>query len=219
MSAEFGHLKDTVSCEIICMAPAFLRRALVGPSHGWVLTVALLTAGCVHRPRDTDMLFGDFTVQGHRGGAELAPENTMAAFDRAAALGVGFELDVMLSADGVPVVFHDDHLERLTDGQGRLEALDLEQLRGLDAGLHFDPEFAGERIPTLDEVLARHGHEVVINIEVKSSKGADNAALARAVVDVVHHRGLEDRVLITSFSPFLLAEIRALDPSILRGQI
>lgn len=199
--------------------PVEPRRRLLRPLSGLGLAIALLGMGCVHRPRDTGGLFDDFTVQAHRGGAELAPENTMAAFDRAVALGVGFELDVVLTADGVPVVFHDDELDRLTDAEGPVAGRDLEALRGLDAGIHFDRSFSGERIPTLDEVLARHGHQVVINIEVKSSKGADNEALARAVVDAVHRHGLQERVLITSFSPFLLEAIREQDPELRRGQI
>lgn len=199
--------------------PWQLRSGPRSSSAVVLLALGLVVPGCVHRPRDTDALFEEFTIQAHRGGAELAPENTMAAFDRAVELGVGFELDVMLSADGVPVVFHDDALDRLTNGEGPLAAQDLQLLRGLDAGLHFDEAFVGERIPTLDEVLARHGHDVVINIEIKSTKGADNEALAREVVRTVHHRGLQDRVLVTSFSPFLLEAIRREDPELARGQI
>ena len=91
-------------------------------------------------------------VIGHRGIAARAPENTLAGFRRAAELGVAWvELDVQLTSDGVPVVFHDDGLERTTDGQGLLIETPLAVLRGLDAGAWFGPAFAGERADAADQ--------------------------------------------------------------------
>ncbi len=184
----------------------------------WGLGSCLLAA-CVHDPRPTDDLFAGFTVQGHRGAAGLAPENTLAAFDSAAQLGVGFELDTQLSADGVLVVFHDDQLDRLTPASGPVHQRDADALTRLDAGSHFEATFAEQRIPTLAQVLDRYAERVVINIEIKAGKDADVERLAAAVVELLTARGLTRRVLVTSFSPFVLEAVRELDPEIRRGQI
>jgi len=126
-------------------------------------------------------------VIGHRGAAASAPENTLAGFRHAARLGVGWvELDVQLTADGVPVVFHDDGLERTTNGQGRLIETSLAALRRLDAGAWFDPAFAGEPVPTLAEAietLVSLGLGLNIEIKANESRGEltaqDGLAIAR----------------------------------------
>lgn len=184
------------------------------------LLLGLLLGGCVHRPRPSDHLFPEaVTVMGHRGARGLAPENTNAAFAVAADLAVPFELDTMMCGSGELVVFHDDTLDRTTDGSGALASTSLSDLRGLDAGSHFGGAFAGEPIPLLSETLDRFGQQVLINIEVKGGPGAPSAELAGAVVSAVDAAGLTDRVIVTSFNPFILAEIRAQRPEILRGQI
>jgi glycerophosphoryl diester phosphodiesterase len=94
-------------------------------------------------------------IGGHRGAPDLAPENTLAGLRAAAIAGASFcEIDVHLSADGQLVVIHDDTLDRTTDGRGPVAAHALAELRKLDAGRRFHPSYEGERIPTLDEVLA-----------------------------------------------------------------
>lgn len=193
--------------------PISRRRFLPGG------VLSCMLAACVHDPRPTEDLFGPFTVQGHRGAAGLAPENTIAAFDAAAELGVGFELDTQLASDGVLVVFHDDALERLTPETGPVGERSADELGRLDAGSHFDPSFKGQGIPTLDAVLDRYGREVVINVEVKAGKNADVDRLADAVVGLLEARGLAQRVLVTSFSPFVLEAVRRSNPEIRRGQI
>ena len=93
-------------------------------------------------------------VLGHRGAAAVAPENTLAGVRAAAQAGAdGVEFDVQLSRDGVPVVLHDERLDRTTDGRGPVSKRTLGELKALDAGSWFSPRFRGERIPTLDEVL------------------------------------------------------------------
>jgi glycerophosphoryl diester phosphodiesterase len=90
----------------------------------------------------------------HRGASARAPENTLAAFRAALEAGVGMiELDVHLTADGVPVVIHDDALSRTTDGEGRVAERTLEDLRRLSAGAWFDERYHTERVPVLEEVF------------------------------------------------------------------
>jgi glycerophosphoryl diester phosphodiesterase len=151
----------------------------------------------------------------HRGASAVTPPNTLAAFEKAAELGAdGVELDVHLSADGVPVVIHDFTVDETTDGTGRVDHLPLAQLRELDAGSSFDPKFKGERIPTLSQVLATVGGRLLLNIELKSTSLGDNG-LERAVVTQVEHHGLDDgRVLFSSFNPIALRRAKKMAPHI-----
>jgi glycerophosphoryl diester phosphodiesterase len=96
----------------------------------------------------------DPTPIAHRGLFRDAPENTPAAFGACLDLGLGFELDVRRTKDGVLVVLHDETVDRTTDGTGKVTDLTLAELKKLDAGHKFDPAYAGQRVPTLDEVFA-----------------------------------------------------------------
>jgi glycerophosphoryl diester phosphodiesterase len=129
-------------------------------------------------------------VFAHRGGSALGPENTLAAFDRGMRAGAdGLELDVHLSADGVPVVFHDRTLERTTNATGPVAARTAAELARVDAGWHFqDAEgrhpFRGQGVgvPTLEEVLSRfRGVPIIIEMKVDSDAfGARVASVCAA---------------------------------------
>ncbi len=148
----------------------------------------------------------------HQGANELAPANTLPAFLKAAELGAdGVELDAHLSADGVVVVLHDFTVDRTTDGSGRVTELPLAALKELDAGSWFDPAFAGERIPTLEEVFAAVGDRLLIDVELKVLP-RQNDGLEAAVVRLVERHGLADRVLLSSFNPLALRRVRRLAP-------
>jgi glycerophosphoryl diester phosphodiesterase len=140
----------------------------------------------------------------------MAPENTLAAFRRAAEMGaVMIELDVQLSRDGHVVVMHDDTVDRTTDGQGAVAALDLRSLEALDAGSWFGPAFAGERIPTLAEVL--DAVPLRANVELKRGGGE---SLAAAVLDTVRKTHARSRVVLSSFEDDALVRLRRLDAEI-----
>lgn len=113
-------------------------------------------------------------VIGHRGASAYAPENTLAAFDKALALGCSFvEFDVMLSADGEPFVFHDDSLKRTTNGKGDIGLVDAAYLESLDAGKWFSRHFSGEKIPHFRDLLNWLTFaDINANIEIKPYKGA-----------------------------------------------
>jgi glycerophosphoryl diester phosphodiesterase len=107
----------------------------------------------------------NFVIIAHRGDSSAAPENTTPAFDLALAQGFRhFETDCQLSADGVPVVLHDETLGRVNDGSGPAAAATLQQLQQLDAGSWFGPQFAGTRIPTLQEVLVKYRGRVHLHL-------------------------------------------------------
>jgi glycerophosphoryl diester phosphodiesterase len=124
----------------------------------------------------------------------------------------GVELDVHLSADGVPVVIHDDRLDATTDGSGPVAALTLADLKRVDAGIRFGPNFTEERIPTLEEALTCFSREMLVNIELKD-QGA-RTGLEQAVVDVVRSTGMVGRVWFSSFKPIMLYRVRELAPEI-----
>jgi glycerophosphoryl diester phosphodiesterase len=153
----------------------------------------------------------DFFIWAHRGASAAAPENTMAAFRAAAAAGAdGIELDVHLSRDGVPVVIHDETVERTTDGRGAVARMGLAQLQQLDAGAWFAPAFAGETVPTLEAVFAWAAHRLRLNVEIKAvSAGLAVVELLRAYPQV--------RVLISSFDHTLLEQLRWQNPDLPLG--
>ena len=106
-------------------------------------------------PGQSTTLPGLAPVIGHRGAAGCAPENTLASFRKAREQGAAWvEFDVMLSRDEVPVLIHDETLERTTNGRGRVNQLTAAELQSLDAGCRFGPEFVGEPIPTLEAAVA-----------------------------------------------------------------
>jgi glycerophosphoryl diester phosphodiesterase len=142
-------------------------------------------------------------ITGHRGAAELAPENTIAAFGTAIGHGVdAVEFDVRTTADDELVVVHDDSVDRTTDGTGRVDEMDLAELRMLDAG-------DGQSVPTLAEVLDFLADEDVdLRIEFKER------GLGERVVDAVTDRGLEARTTITSFDHEALEEVAGGPPRV-----
>lgn len=151
-------------------------------------------------------------VVGHRGAARSAPENTLAGFRRAAELGAdAVELDAKLTADGVVVCHHDRTLERTTSGQGRVLDWTWESLRRLDAGSHFGAAFAGEPIPSLEQVFGDLGHQLLFNVEL-TNYGSPSDRLPEAVLGLVGRFGLERRVLVSSFNTIALRRSARLRP-------
>jgi len=150
----------------------------------------------------------------HRGASREAPQNTLAAFLRAADLGAdGVELDVQLSKDGELVVIHDFCLEATTDGSGPVRAWTLAELKKLDAGSWFAPAFAGQRIPSLQEVMEAVGQRLLLNIELKTT-GLRDDGLAAAVARAIEENRLLERVVVSSFNPVAVWRIKKLNPAI-----
>jgi glycerophosphoryl diester phosphodiesterase len=113
----------------------------------------------------------------HRGDVKAAPENTIPAFESAVKKGAAqIELDVQLSKDGELVIMHDATVNRTTDGEGRVHEMTFAELRALDAGSWFGPEFTGARIPTLRETLDAIPENVQCNVHLKNSPGVAAAA-------------------------------------------
>ncbi len=177
------------------------------------------------RPKNTLEAFyqGRILNIAHRGARAAAPENTLPAFLRAAEIGAdGVELDVQLTADGVPVVFHDTNLDRTTDGTGRLADHTLAQLRELDAGSHFGADWADVRIPTLAEVFDALGDRMLVNVELKAHADgptAEVAPLADAVITAIREADASGRVILSSFNPIALRAVKRRAPDLPLGYL
>lgn len=153
----------------------------------------------------------------HRGLSARYPENTLAAFRAAADEGARMlELDVGLTADGQVVVLHDETLDRTTDGSGSLSASPLAEITGLDAGSWFAPEFAGEPLPTLAQVLDELGSRIAINVEIKPEavRSTAEGGIEEQVVAMVRERGLGSRVVFSSFEPAAVGRIERMAPEL-----
>lgn len=150
----------------------------------------------------------------HRGASGHAPENTIAAFRLALEMKVdGIELDVHMSRDGSIVVIHDSTVDRTTNGKGRIGAMTLAELRSLDAGSWFNAEYAGERIPTLDEVLALVQGRAQLLIEMKDPDFYPDS-LESELLSLVRRHRMQDHVCFLSFNRRALREMRELDDTI-----
>lgn len=159
-------------------------------------------------------------VIAHRGVSAEVPENTLAAFLKAKQLGLNWvEFDVMLAATGEAVVIHDDDLKRTTNGKGRITDCSYSYLKTLDAGSWFNPVFANEGIPLLQEVLhLLRRQKLAANLEIKPLPGYEQATVQRVFEILQENAGdLPSPLLISSFSPIVLQRIRKMSTSILLG--
>ncbi len=154
-------------------------------------------------------------VIGHRGAAGHAPENTLASLEIAAALGVRWvEFDVQLSADRVVVLFHDERLERTTDGKGRVADWPWGDLQGLDAGGWFGAEFAGERVASLEQAVAaltRLDLGAVVEIKPGAGREAETADIAARALKKLWPAALPPP-LVSSFKEECLEVVRRVAP-------
>ncbi|HEX9652182.1 MAG TPA: glycerophosphodiester phosphodiesterase family protein [bacterium] len=153
----------------------------------------------------------------HRGFTLQAPENSMAAFKAAMALGVdGIEFDVRTCKSGEVVVFHDPTLARLTDGGGFVKSKTLTELRALrikSSNTELD-----ERIPTLDELIETVKDRLLLNVEIKT-KGLPKDHIEQKVVEILRHYGIAYQTIISSFNPIVLRRIRKIDDQIVTGYL
>ncbi|MFS0862129.1 glycerophosphodiester phosphodiesterase [Fredinandcohnia sp. 179-A 10B2 NHS] len=169
----------------------------------------------------TSIFKGNHTsyIGAHRGASTYCPENTMSAFKKAVELKADMlELDVQLTKDGEVIVYHDFFLNKRTNGEGYVHQQSLADIRKLDAGSWFSEEFAGERIPTFEEVLAWSKDKIWINIELKQLEHL-HEPLAKKVVELVEHYRMEDQVQVMSFNHASLVEARRYNKKVLCGAI
>ncbi len=162
---------------------------------------------------------GRMLVLGHRGARAYAPMNTIPSFELALNQGAdGIELDTHFSKDGQLIVLHDFSVDATTNGKGLAKDFTLAELKELDAGSSFNAEYAGTRIPTLDEVFEAVGKKLFINVEIKS-ESQDTDGVEQAVADCIAKHGLEGSTIISSFNPLALRRFRAIMPDVPIGYL
>ena len=158
-------------------------------------------------------------ILGHRGASGYAPENTIAAFGLGIRQGChGFEFDVQLSRDGEPVVHHDWSVERTTGGTGDIRDLTFREIRSLDAGKWFSPEYRGEKIPALAEVLELIPEKMLLNVELKS-RASDGPGLEEKTIAVLRKHGRLENTILSSFNHLSLKRARDIAPGIRLGML
>ncbi|MCG7343966.1 glycerophosphodiester phosphodiesterase [Sporosarcina sp. ACRSL] len=153
----------------------------------------------------------------HRGATGYAPENTIAAFDLAVDMKADYiEIDVQRSEDGELVVIHDTTVDRTTDGTGQVGDLSFEELRGLDAGSWFGEQFAGESLPTFEEVLDRYYGKIGIFVELKAPELYPG--IEKQVAEALRERNLDkpqnEKIIIQSFNFESMKKMDALLPRV-----
>lgn len=159
------------------------------------------------------------SVIGHRGAAAYAPENTLESIRTAAEIGAKWvELDVKLTKDGVPIIFHDDTLERTTSGYGLVAETNYDDIKELEAGLWFSEGFTGVIVPTLEEALeVILKHDLGVNLEIKPCPGRE-VETAEVMLDLLSQSWDDlDRLLISSFQHVSLEVAFDMVPDFHRG--
>ncbi|WP_079479809.1 glycerophosphodiester phosphodiesterase [Halobacillus salinus] len=154
-------------------------------------------------------------IYAHRGASKLAPENTMPAFELAAAAGAeGIETDVQLTKDNVPVLIHDENLRRTTNGKGFVQDYTYDQLRLLDAGSWFSSKFSNVAIISLDEFLQWFQKQaMVLNIELKTNV-IEYKNIERIVYEALKRHQVLDRTVISSFNSNSIIRMHEINPAV-----
>jgi glycerophosphoryl diester phosphodiesterase len=154
-------------------------------------------------------------IIGHRGAAGEAPENTLGSFRLALEQGAeALELDIHETADGELIVCHDSTVNRTTNGQGAISLMTVQELKKLDAGSWFNPRFAAERLPLLEEVFALVPEEIVVNVEVKCEY---SVRLEARLVELLHQYNRLQSVIVSSFNHKILVRLKRTEPALKIG--
>lgn len=155
----------------------------------------------------------------HRGASAYCPENTMAAFTKAAEFGAtGIETDVQMTRDGHLVLIHDESLKRTTSSKkGLVKDITLSELKELDAGTWFHSKFKGERVPTLEELLIwLSSNSILLNIELKNGI-VPYSGMEEKVIRCVKYHGMTNRVIISSFNHSSLLRCKEISADVSTG--
>ena len=150
----------------------------------------------------------------HRGGSNLAPENTMAAFKNALELGVDMiEIDIEQTLDSVVVVIHDTKVNRTTNGKGLVDSLTYVYIKTLDAGSWYNEQFSGEKISTLDEVLIAVNGKATVLIEIKSGDER-YPGIEKRTVEAIQKFKAHKWTIVQSFNKKTVERVKKLDEKI-----
>lgn len=203
--------KYSMRIRFLCLILAF----------GFIATVNCPAQPSMSQKHNLPTLYNDdgdnFIIIAHRGASAYYPENTMIAFEKAVEMGAEMiELDVMMSKDGVAIVFHDAKLDQHTNGSSYVKNYTLKELKKLDAGSWFDSEFSDQKIPTLEDVLKFASGKIALNIEIKTEAVSDNIrnGIEQKILRLVKKYGMESHVLFSSFDYRAIQHLKKLDPKV-----
>ncbi|MDG5786563.1 glycerophosphodiester phosphodiesterase family protein [Evansella sp. AB-P1] len=155
-------------------------------------------------------------IVAHRGNKRYCPENTMASFCSAVAYPIdGIEFDLQFTKDNIPVVIHDEKIDRTTNGRGYVRSFTLHELRQFDAGVWFHKRFIGEKIPTFEEVLIwSKGQNITLHVELKPQKQKVMERFLDVCLAMIEKHNKVESVIISTFSQAYLAYIKSKNPKI-----
>ncbi len=203
--------KYSMRIKCLCLILAF----------GSIATVNCLAQSSMMQQYNLPALYNDdgddFIIIAHRGASAYYPENTMIAFEKAVEMGAEMiELDVMMSKDGIPIVFHDAKLNKHTNGNSYVKHYTLKELKKLDAGSWFNPKFSDQEIPTLEEALQFASGNIALNIEIKTEAVSNQIknGIEEKVLQLVKKYGMEKHVLFSSFDYRAVRHLKKLDPNV-----
>lgn len=155
-------------------------------------------------------------IIGHRGASGYAPENTFSAFQLAHEMGShGIEFDVQLTKDGIPLVIHDETLDRTTNLRGQVSTFAWEELQQADAGGWMGDQWLGERLPLLQEVMEAYSH-LFLNIELKNSI-VPYPGMEEIVIELLKRSCDLSKVIVSSFNPQSVLRLKQLEPQLRTG--
>ncbi|MFW5790024.1 MAG: glycerophosphodiester phosphodiesterase [Bacillota bacterium] len=156
-------------------------------------------------------------ILGHRGAMGSAPENTLPSFKKAIADSAdGVEFDVQLSADGVPVVIHDERVDRTTDGKGPVNQMSVREIKKLDAGSFFADKFVDTAMPLLTEVIEVIQGMDIINLELKNSN-INYEGMEKKVIEITKEFGVFNKTIFSSFNHYSLNKVKEIEPEAKTG--
>ncbi|MGI6011684.1 MAG: glycerophosphodiester phosphodiesterase family protein [Ruminococcus sp.] len=193
--------------------PVYLLTAVLVGAEAAVFSYYTFFVGQIN-----NTVLDSFKVTAHRGGALMAPENTMSAVKYAVeSMSDYAEIDVQETEDDVLVLLHDSSLKRTTGYNGNIWEMTYQEVAQLDAGVKFNSRFLGEQVPTLDEIIEYSRGKIGLNIEVKNN--GHNQNIVSKVVQCLEEHDFVDQCVLTSMNYSFLQQAKELNPDIRTGYI
>lgn len=191
----------------------YLLTAFIAAAEAGIFAYHVFYVGRVN-----NTVLDSFKVTAHRGGALMAPENTMSAMKYAVeSMSDYAEIDVQETSDDVLVLLHDSSLKRTTGYNGNIWAMTYQEVAQLDAGVRFNSRFLGEQVPALDDVIEYSRGKIGLNIEVKNN--GHNQNIVSKVVQCLEEHDFVDQCVLTSMNYSFLQQAKELNPDIRTGYI
>lgn len=183
-----------------------------------IINIVYISSNINNNVLNNIQMFRSMKISAHRGSSLSAPENTASSIRTAIKQSADFaEIDVHQTSDGKIVLLHDNNLKRTTGYNKNVWDVTYDDVIKLDAGSWFGKDFAGEKIPTLDDVIKLADGKIKLNIEIKPSKKERN--IAESVVEIITKNKFEKKCIVTSFDYSILEKIKKINPSIQTGLI